>query len=280
MRTALAPLATGSLFVALAACLPSPAPAQTLLDPAGAPPAVIKIYRAWPKPGHDGLAMKAGAGFGTVNDRFRTTDWWIGGVSMSGRGELAWLEGFPTHAAIGQQLGNALANPAQMAAGDSVWQDVGRHLEGADVLWAFHRPDLGYRPTWVVPSTRTFQLITFRIKPGMEADGEAVFKAFAKAYADAGVELPWMTYQVSNGMAGPAYLMIVPMASLEAIDQDLAGMGSVMSKVPDMGALMAQWARSGNSVAANVYAVVPSLSRVSPEFARAGGGWWAGSGER
>jgi hypothetical protein len=274
MGTAFHPPAAGTLLVALAALVPSPATSQTLLDPTGSPPAVIKVYQAWPRPGHEGLAMKAGAGFGAVMDRFRTADWWIGGTSMSGRGELAWLEGFPTHAAIGQQLGNALANPAQMAAGDSVWQDVGSHLEGAVVLWAFHRPDLGYRPTWFVPSTRAFQVITFRIKAGMEADGEAVFKTFAQAYADAGVEVPWMTYQVSNGMAGPAYLMIVPMASLEAIDRDLAGMGTVVSKVPDMGALMAQWARSGSSVAANVYAVVPSLSRVPSEFARAGGGWW------
>ncbi len=66
------------------------------------------------------------------------------------------------------------------------------------------------------------------------------------------MDLPWATYQVSNGMAGPAYLMVVPMASLDAIDRDLAGMGPVMSKVPDMGALMAQWARSGSSVTANV----------------------------
>lgn len=280
MRSALTPRTAGALCVVLAASLPFPAPAQTLLDPAGAAPAVIKIYRAWPRPGHEGLAMKAGAGFGTVNDRFRTTDWWIGGFSMSGRSELAWLEGFPTHAAIGQQLANAMANPAQMAAGDSVWQDVGSHLEGSDVVWAFHRPDLGYRPAWFVPSTRAFQVITFRIKPGMEGDGETVFRTFAQAYADAGVDLPWVTYQVSNGMAGPAYLMIVPMASLEAIDRDLAGMGTVMSRVPDMGALMAQWARSGSSVTANVYGVVPSLSRVAPEFARAGGGWWTGSGER
>ncbi len=280
MGTALTHRAAGPLFIVLAASLPSPAPAQTLLDPAGAAPAVIKIYRAWPRPGHEGLAMKASAGFGTVNDRFRTTDWWIGGFSMTGRGELAWLEGFPTHAAIGQQMTNAMANPAHMAAGDSVWQDVGSHLEGSDVVWAFHRPDLGYRPTWFVPSTRAFQVITFRIKPGMEGDGEAVFRTFAQAYADAGVDLPWATYQVSNGMAGPAYLMVVPMASLDAIDRDLAGMGPVMSKVTDMGALMAQWARSGSSVTANVYGVVPSLSRVSPEFARAGGGWWTVSGER
>jgi hypothetical protein len=274
MRIALRPRAAGALIAILAAFLPCPAPAQTLLDPTGAPPAVIKIYRAWPRPGHEGPAMKAGEGFGAVNDRFRTADWWIGGFAMSGRGELAWLEGFATHAAIGQQMANAQANPAQLAAGDSVWQDLGSHLEGSDVVWAFHRPDLGYRPTWFVPSTRNFQVITFRMKPGMEADGEAVFRTFAQAYADAGVEAPWTTFQVSHGMAGPAYLMILPMGSLEVIDRDLAGMGAVASKVADMAALMGQWARSGHSVIANVYAVVPSLSRVPPEFAGSGGGWW------
>lgn len=280
MRPALPPTAAGVLLAALAILLPSPAPAQTVLDPAGAPPAVIKVYRAWPKPGHEGLTLKAGTGFGTVSDRFRTSDWWIGAMSASGRGGLAWLEGFPTYAAIGQQFAQAMADPAQMAAGDSVWQEVGSHLEGADVLWASHRPDLGYKPAWVKPADRMLQVITFRVKPGMEGDYEAVVKALAKAYADAALDLPWSVYQVSNGMPGPAYLMMLPMASLDYLDRDLQGMGTVASKVPDMNALMAQWARAATSVEANLYTLVPSLSRVSPEFARAGGGWWAGSGER
>ncbi|HJS48343.1 MAG TPA: hypothetical protein VJ773_10185, partial [Gemmatimonadales bacterium] len=209
-----------------------------------------------------------------VSNRFGLADHWIGGMALSGRGEVIWLEGFPSHAAIGALMQTYQATAGLEAASDSVWRDTGGHLEAADVLWAFHRPDLGYKPVWFTPAARAFQVITFRVKPGMEADGEAVFRTFASAYAAAAVDVPWATYQVSNGMAGPTYLMIVPMTSLAAIDRDLAAMGTVVSKVPDVTGLMAQWARAGNSVTSNVYGVVPSLSRVGQDWAAAGGGFW------
>ncbi len=254
---------------------PVPTAAQPVPDAAGAPPAVLKLYRVVPKLGHERLTEQAGAGFGTVSDRFGAADHWFGATSMSGRGEVVWLEGFASHAAMEAQMAAMLGTPGLAAASDSVWRSVASHADLGEVLWAFHRPDLGYRAAWITPASRSLQIITFRVKPGMEADYEAVVKAFATAYAQAGVDVGWSVYQVSNGMAGPAYLMFIPMTSLQAIDRDLAAMGSVMSKVPDPAALMAQWARSGNSVGANVYALVPSLSRLPANFTRAGGGYWA-----
>lgn len=259
---------------ALALLAPAGGAAQSVLDPAGAPPGVIKIYRAWPKTGHEALAQQAGAGFTAVSNRFGTTDYWVGGSSMSGRAEILWFEGFPSHAAVERQTAALLAKADFYAASDSVWRSVAAHLDGSDVLWAFHRPELGYKPVWATPADRTLQVITFRVKPGTEADFEAVVKTFATAYTAAAVHLPWSVYQVSNGMPGPVYLMLVPMASLEAIDRDMASMGSVISKVPDFNALMTQWARSGNSVTANLYGLAPGLSRVPADFARAGGEWW------
>ena len=276
MRTALPHTAAGVILAALATLLPSPALPQSVLDPAGAPPVVIRIYRAWPRVGHESVAQQAGGGFAAVSGRYGTADYWVGGMSISGRSEVAWLEGFPSHAAAEQQTAALLARAGFQAESDSAWRSIAEHLEGSDVLWAFHRPDLGYKPAWVTPAARALQVITFRVKPGMEGDYEAVLKTFAKAYGDAAVDLPWSVYQVSNGMPGPTYLMMIPMASLEKLDLDMKSMGTVASRVPDMNALMAQWARSGNSVTANLYALVPGLSRVPPDFARAGGGWWGG----
>jgi hypothetical protein len=274
MRSTLSPTAAGTILAGLTALLPAPAPAQSVLDPAGTPPVVIRIYRASPRVGHESLAQQAGGGFATVSDRYGTADFWVGGTSISGRAEVVWLEGFPSHAAVEQQTAALMGRAGFLAASDSAWRSIAAHLDGSDVLWTFHRPDLGYRPAWVTPAARVLQIITFRVKPGMEADYEAVLKTFARAYADAAVDLPWTVYQVSNGMPGPAYLMMIPMASLAKLDLDMTSMGTVASKVPDMNALMAQWARSGNSVGANLYALTPSLSRPPADFTRAGGGWW------
>ena len=274
MPSAFRALLAAGCVAGLLSFAPAPAPAQTVLDAAGTPPAVLKLYRVVPKLGHERLAEQAGAGFGAVSDRFGAADHWFGGSSMSGRGEVVWLEGFASHAAMEAQMAAMLGNAGLAAASDSVWRSVASHADGGEVLWAFHRPDLGYKAGWVTPTSRSLQIITFKVKPGTEADFEAVAKTFAKAYGDAAVDLGWSVYQVSNGMAGPAYLMFVPMASLEALDRDLAAMGTVMSKVQDPAALMAQWARSGNAVGANLYALSPALSRVPAPFAAAGGGFW------
>jgi hypothetical protein len=266
MRTAFRPRAAGALIASLAAFLPSPASAQSELDPTGTPPTVIKLYRSVPKLGHERAAEMAGAGFGIISERFGSPDRWIGGSSISGRAEMLWVEGFPSHAAVEASMAAMRNTPGFAAAGDSVWRSVAAHLDAGDVTWAYHRPDLGYRPGWVTRETWLLQVIRFLVKPGTEGDYEAVLRTFAKAYADAAVDLPWSVYQVSNGAPGPAYLMIIPMASLEKLDLDMRSMGAVASRVPDMSALMAQWARSGSSVEAHLYVLSPALSRLPPGF--------------
>lgn len=255
-----------AVIAGLAALLPSPAPAQSAVDPTGVPPTVIKLYRSVPKLGHERAAEVAGAGFGIISERFKSPDRWIGGSSISGRTELLWVEGFPSHAAVEASMAAMRSTPGFSAAGDSVWRSVAAHLDAGDVTWAFHRPDLGYRPGWVTPETWLLQVIRFLVKPGTEGEYEAVLRTFAKAYSDAAVDLPWSVYQVSHGAPGPAYLMIIPMASLEKLDLDMRSMGAVASKVPDMNALMAQWARSGSSVEAHLYVLSPALSRLPPGF--------------
>jgi hypothetical protein len=264
----------GAVMSGLALLLPVPGTAQSLLDPGGSPPGVIRVHRGTPKLGHESLAERASGGYAAISDRLGANDYWLAASSSSGRKQLIRIEGFESHLGVQRQVTTLLGLTGFPQATDSVWREVAGHLEEFEVLWAVHRPELGLRPSWAAPDTRALQLITFRVRPGLEADFEAVVKGFVRAYGEAGVDLPWAAYQVTMGMPGPAYLMFIPMTSLEAIDRDLASMASVWQQVPDVPALLAQWARSGESVTTDLFRLMPGMSRVPANFGAGHARFW------
>jgi hypothetical protein len=104
-------------------------------------------------------------------------------------------------------------------------------------------------------------------------------EVFAAATATAGpsgrggrrrakIELPWAVYQISGGMPGPTFMLLLPMKSLSKIDAAIARAGTIReAEGPENEKALAKLASDGfATVESNVFAFSPAMSYPSKEF--------------
>lgn len=83
-------------------------------------------------------------------------------------------------------------------------------VESRDMYFLMLRPDLSYRPDDVdISADKPFRHYTqLFVHPAKTKEFEASIPAWIAAYADAGVENGWLTYQYMTGSDLPAYLIV------------------------------------------------------------------------
>ena len=135
---------------------------------------------------------------------------------------------------------------------------------------ALRRDDLGYRASTIdLSKAPYFWIFVARIRPGHEAEFAEADRLTAAASEASHGALPWVVYQVHSGMLAPSFITIIPMASLKEVDDALAD-GPEMAKARGPASLerLHQLSRNAyESYEANLYAITPSMSHVTPEFA-------------
>ena len=101
-------------------------------------------------------------------------------------------------------------------------ESEGLHASVRNML-ANYREDLSFRPTHEsVSQARYMQAITFRVRPGHEADFAEAVKIVRAANEKLNVDVHWFIYQVSSGAPSPTFLVIVPRKSFQELDEGLA----------------------------------------------------------
>ena len=199
---------------------------------------------------------------------------YVGAVAASGSPEFWFIGGAESFAGLEQldqvyQTDRALAHQL-----DTVLAREAAFVTGVQTVLAAYRPDLSYRPVFILPETRHFWVSTFTVRAGHEAALDSVLKAYASAYAAARVNTPWVTYQLMAGGDSPTYYLFMPMESYGTIDQDLASMASVGSQFPSPAAIAAQFAASTERVEVQVLTVDPQISYVPAGFAKQDKAFW------
>src|SRR5712691_6457322 len=80
----------------------------------------------------------------------------------------------------------------------------------------------------VMPQSRYFNIETFRVRLGHDADFAAGGKAFQNAFEKMKREQPYAMYQVVMGAPEGTYLLFSPMKSLKEVDDEFASQGALM----------------------------------------------------
>ena len=189
-------------------------------------------------------------------------------TTVTGPSEAWFLTGYPSFAAWEKDREDTDKNTALTADLDRLVEKDGELLTNGRSLVAFLREDLSAGDPVDIAKMRYFRLLTFRVRPGHESDFQDSVKIVRSAYEKAKIELPWAVYQISGGMPGPTFMILLPMKSISEIDASISRAGAIReAEGPENEKSLAKMASDGfATVESNVFAFSPAMSYPSKEF--------------
>jgi hypothetical protein len=268
---------TSTLLVSLVA-LPLCA-AETPVPPG--PPKVLQIYREEVKIGKAAAHVKFEKGFVAASARANWPTHYLAMTSITGPSEAWFLTGYPSFAAWEKDRDDTDKNKAFTADLDKLIEKDGELLTNGRSLVAFLREDLSAGGPVDIAKMRYFRLITFRVRPGHESDFQDSVKIVKSAYEKAKIELPWAVYQISGGMPGPTFMIMLPMRSMSEIDASIARAGVIReAEGPENEKALAKMASDGYATfESNIFAFSPAMSYPSKEFVARDPEFWTPKAE-
>jgi hypothetical protein len=211
-RALLTPVAVICLASAAA-----PAAAQEATS-SHSPPKVMQIFVESVKPGKGAAHEKVEIGWPAA---FRKAKWpthYLAMTSASGPGEAWFMSAYESFEAIGTDQQNVDQTPALARELERLSQVDGELLSGTRSLLALYRPELSYRPDIDIAQMRYVAVTIVTLKPGYDSAYADVRKLVQAGHDKAKMDEHWAMYQVASGMPGPAYLLMIPMKSLQEMD--------------------------------------------------------------
>jgi hypothetical protein len=182
------------------------------------PPPVLQIYREVVKPGHNLAHAKVEAGWPAA---FAAANWpshYFAATSMSGPNEAWFISAWPSFAAYEKDAADAEKNGALQTELDRLSAADGDHLANATSMFATYREDLSYRSAVNISEMRYFNLTTYRVKPGRNADFAAARKMINAVHEKLNMDEHWAVYQVVSGAPAGTFLLLLPIKSMAEID--------------------------------------------------------------
>ena len=253
------------------------------------PPPVLAVTREEIKPGKMSAHEKQAASYVALLAKASPESYRIGLTPVSGdENVVMYLQGYPSFAAVEasrNQMGAAIAtNAAWKTEMDRIESQGGElHASQKSALFRY-RSDLSYRPMKVndVAQARFMSVTTVRIKPGRVPDYVDLVKDLNAAREKAGIDIHGVVYQVDSGVPNNTFLIITSNRSLGEVDDGYAKFDERQKAITAaLGGdeVMKQRRMLASEIIAesytNVYAMAPTISRPSPQFAAADPDFWA-----
>ncbi|HEV8129869.1 MAG TPA: hypothetical protein VGQ81_01355 [Acidobacteriota bacterium] len=240
------------------------------------PPKVLQIFREEVKPGRAAAHEKLEAGYPRAFAKAKWPTYYLAMTEITGPGEAWFLTGYDSFASVEKDQKAVEKNAAFKAELDQLDHQDGEFRTGQRSMFAIFREDLSYKANADVSQKRYLEVITFRMRPGHDADlGEAV-KVVRAAYEQVYPDASWATYQVASGMPAGTYLVFVPFKSLDEIDAGQARAKALQGAEGEEGLKKLQKVSSEGflSTETNIYALSPKMSYVSKDWAAADPEFW------
>jgi len=233
------------------------------------PPKVMQIFVESVKPGKGAAHEKVEIGWPQA---FRKAKWpshYLAMTSMSGPGEAWFLGGYDSYAALETDQQNVEKTPTLSRELERLSQLDGELLSGTRNVLALYRPDLSYRPDIDIAQMRYVALTIITLKPGYDSAFAEIRKLVHAGHEKANMDEHWAMYQVTSGMPGPAYLLMIPMKSLQEVDAAQESHGKpYQDALGDTGRQqLRDFARAGMAASeTKLFAFSPKMSYPSDEW--------------
>ena len=256
-------------------------------EPMGPPP-VMAILREEIKPGRMAAHEKLNAAFVAAVSRTPSESRWIGLVPISGDDNATlFLSAFGSFAQVEtlRKAEEAAFTNAAFKAEIEALDKQGGDLHAAQrTQYARYRPDLSFHPGTMedAAQSRYFGVTTVRVKYNRIPDYVEYIKAVNAAREKAHLPIKLTAYQVTTGAQAGTFVYFRGLKSLKTWDDDYAATAETEKAMTEAfgGEEAARKVRLQGAdlvmVSDNaVYALNPTISRPSPEFAKYDVAFWA-----
>ncbi len=241
------------------------------------PPKVVQIFREEVKVGKGAAHEKLEAEYVRA---FRKAKWptnYLAMTSSTGPSEAWFLVPYDSFEAWEKDQKATEKNAALFAELNQLGEKDAEFVSGGRSIVIVYRPDLSQHPDAMnVAQSRYFRVLTFRVRPGHDAEFAEAGKIVRAAYDKANVPLSWAIYQVYSGMPSGTYLVFAPAKSLKEIDDGLARSKAIQEAEGEDGIKKLEHIsrEAYFGVETNIYAFSPKMSYLSKEFAAADPDFW------
>jgi hypothetical protein len=241
-------------------------------------PKVLWIYREDVKPARGSAHEKVERGLAEHWAKNKAGPFLAVEAVSGAATEVMFLSGYDSLAAMEKdyQTFNKASSGAEY---DALERQEAELVNSVRSIVAVLRPDMSYRPErfmGAIPQSRYFNIETFRVRLGHDADFAAGGKLFVNAFEKLKREQPYAMYQVIMGAPEGTYLLFTPMKSFKEADDEFANQGALMQAIGEdnMKNLMKSTGDVFLSMESNIYAFNPNMSNVPKEVAAADPKFW------
>lgn len=230
-------------------------------------PALISIIREQVKPGRAAEHERIEAGWPAAFAKAKSPTFYLAMTSLTGGGEAWFLTPYANNAAIAADM--------KQQASDTVLAKELERLSRADAevltdtraITARARPDLSRGPFPDLAKVRFWEVTTFRVRAGHEAEFEAAAKVYGASAERAAPGSSYRVYQVTAGMPEPTFLVFSSVDSYGQFDEtESNGQKTMQGLTPEETATMQKFSTEAliNSET-NRFALNPTMSYVAAE---------------
>ena len=239
-------------------------------------PALITIYREQVKPGRAAEHERIEAGWPAAYAKAKSPNYYLAMTSLTGANEAWFLAPFASNAAFGEQMRLESSDTVLAAELARLSRADGEVLNDFRIIQAVARPDLSHGAFPDLTKVRFWEVLTFRVRPGHEAEFEAAAKAYGAATDRAATGASYRVYQVTAGMPAPTFLIFSSVESYAQFDNMTAnGQKTMQGFTPDELATMQKFSTDAliNSET-NRFALNPTMSYVAAETRATDPAFW------
>lgn len=239
-------------------------------------PTIVNIYREQVKVGREADHERIEAGWPAAFAKAKSTGYYFALTSLTGTPEAWFMQPYASNAAIGDEL--------KMISGDTALSAELARLSRADaevidnlrVIQARARPDLSHGDFPDLTKVRFYEITTFRVRPGHEAEFEAAAKAYGAATDRAGTGAHYRVYEVMAGLPGNTYYVFSSVTSYAEFDaMEASGQKTWQSLTADEQATMQKFSTDALiNAETNRFALNPTMSYVAPETRATDPAFW------
>jgi hypothetical protein len=262
------------LVAALAVCAASTARAQTGLPTTQ--PNLLQIIREEVKVGHAAEHEKVEVGWPAAFEKAKSPYYYLAFVSLTGVPEAWFVSPFDSHQALGESMKLEHDNSVLGAELARLQRADADHLTGLRSIQAIARKELSHGDYPDTAKQRYWEITTFRVRPGREADFAAAAKAYSAAVTKSGKAASYRVYQVIAGMPTPTYLVFSSITAFADFDKMLSDDEAIMKGASEEHQKVFQMFFKEALISSDTqrFELNPHMSYVSAEVRASDPGFW------
>lgn len=258
--------------------------AQSAVSTSGAPPKFFFIVRETLKTGKAALENAIEIDSMHTCVRMKCPNTYLAAITVTGPGQTWWFTPFDSYAEF-EKISAAYAQNAALASeiARMVERKADLLLTPPDAMIVEYQSDLSQSAGSDFSHAHYLSITTVRVVPGHDGEFEQLRKIESTAHERLGLKCSHLVYQVVSGAPDHEYLVITPLPSVVAADQEPALHGQRQQGLYDEKNLAAVRQLAGSAIVSSetvLFTPNPAWSYLPKSWIAADPDFWGAAGVR